>query len=347
MVTKQDLDEAVASATAAMMRRVSLQDVEIKAIAQSIHVNAVLALEAPSPKQDTSVGILEFQAEDEEGEAISEYAFDGERLRLEDWEVPEREILIQDFLATCEESMVVIFKAYSRGFLLRKFLADEKLRGRPDATYTQLRSIEPLVIGFQALARGVSSRRRHLSIVRAVDNVIFSVVALQSFLRGSLTRQRISEMRRSLKNSLQTVIALQAVLQGFLLRRQGHALSQACIGGTKYFLALQAMLRGNAARVRHANIVQSLKDCTFWIISLQSHLRGALIHRETGNVQKSLDWNVQAVIAFQVILRGTLLHLRSVPSQVFISPLPVALWDIQWQCSSSGRKPSTSPYFKC
>ncbi len=108
---------------------------------------------------------------------------------------------------------VIALQAQMRGILARRRVIDLHRRL---ADPTVLES----VTNFQALARGVISRRRIDVIIEKLSGVLMDVVALQAAARGYLVRESYLVWRDYLHSSHAEATHLQALMRGVLQRRK-------------------------------------------------------------------------------------------------------------------------------
>ena len=205
-------------------------------------------------------------------------------------------------------------------------------------TKNQLDLARPVIVRFQARARGAMCRSRlmaqreeeeelydwatdvqaaarrclamtHLEIqYRHLSRAATSVIGIQAHARAKLCKLRRGEAQRTLQGSQATVTAIQSACRQTIARNNRIAL-QKSFGDRDILrstIELQAGCRGHLIRQRDGRLLDVLDALVDVHIAFQSHLRGAIVRRKHRAREERLDDASRYIVAIQSTARGVL-----------------------------------------
>ena len=200
---------------------------------------------------------------------------------------------------------IIKVQAQARGVLERRRYG--RLKGA-------LRSSKLSVVKLQALARARIGRHTHNEAKKSlhVPVVMTGVVGLQALARGVLTRRRIRADVDSLRKLQRHTVGLQAHVRAVLVRRQIRTQLAKLDSATDVVVRIQAACRAYMARQRLLALIRGLRRATPGVVGLQAQARAMIARRKKEAVEKALG-TVQVSVAvggFQSLARAVLSRNR-------------------------------------
>lgn len=179
---------------------------------------------------------------------------------------------------------------------------------RPKATVLMKHkdSIEPSILGFQAICRGCLFKRYSKSSrIQSLSNG-GGMVKLQSLIRGQVIRNDIHRKRNIISRSLSNLCDLQSIARGGISRtRLCNNVLITLIYEDSVLNTLYARVRGNNARKeiqRKKDILKENESRT--ILPIQSIFRGILCRFQREIRLEDLYFDIDNIIDLQSIIRG-------------------------------------------
>jgi Ras GTPase-activating-like protein IQGAP2/3 len=194
---------------------------------------------------------------------------------------------------------VVGLQAAARGVLTRR---------RVSRAHIFLRRSEPFAIYLQAHARGVLVRRSIGVQLAKLDDISDVIARIQAAVRTYLARKRLLALIRGLRRATPAFIDIQARARANLLRQQ-HKVMNKALSEVKVISSVnsfQARARAALSRKRHVEQGKRLEFVEPDVVGFQATARTALIRRDFRAWREHLWNNEEIATILQALLRGAI-----------------------------------------
>lgn len=217
-----------------------------------------------------------------------------------------------EFAVYASSTPILAFQAMARGVLTRRILRHTVRKVRKQNGHLAL---------VQAAMRGALFRARLLDQLEALEDAAPSVTLVQSAGRGVLIRRSLRSHTGALERNTGSLIVFSAVCRGALARKALVIRLKTLDLASVSISQIQASIRGSELRRRVMVDKTNLGICAFAITMLQARARTILAKKQTDQLNMKLFRATEEIVTIQSIARGGLsrVSLSSVLDRLDIS----------------------------